>query len=290
MARTPTKLRRPGERPAPRQMTDEQLAQAGPDEIEKRISEHVAAASRLEAADDPGAGLPAKDAARARASHVKQIEKHVTESERLKAAADLLSPEAERQKSLAEKFTRWARGKEIEAATTDEDREFARGLHENLRTQEKERKAKAKLKELEEKRRHPADPRSSSITACVLADSELLFDGLKKKLHDTGNGEFTADRLFEHEDIAVAYTLLHLLEERSEIVILNFSSFGSFPGGELPHIDKLPERLRHLRANGIFDLKIEGSTARVRYGPEIRRIAEQWGLSLAVTAELRSKT
>jgi hypothetical protein len=83
------------------------------------------------------------------------------------------------------------------------------------------------------------------------------------------------------EDIAVAFILLHLLEERSEVMIRNYASWGSWPDSSLPLISRLPERIQHLRRAGVFDVKVEGSEARVSYGPETRRICARWRIELA---------
>jgi hypothetical protein len=122
------------------------------------------------------------------------------------------------------------------------------------------------------------------VTAAVLGN-ELLFDDMRKKLRDEGDGRYSADRVYESEDIGVVFVMLHLLEDRSSVVISNFSSHGGLPDKELPPIDRLPERLRHLRANGIFDIEANGSEARVSYGPEVRRIAAKWGISIEKPVE-----
>jgi hypothetical protein len=125
--------------------------------------------------------------------------------------------------------------------------------------------------------------------AAVLSDS-LLYDGLQRKLRENVliPGDFgraypgsAVDVLFEPEDIAVAFVLLHLLEERSEIVIRNYSSYGSWPDSTLPRTSRLPERIQHLRRAGMFDVAVEGSEARVSYGPEIQRICARLGIELA---------
>jgi hypothetical protein len=46
-----------------------------------------------------------------------------------------------------------------------------------------------------------------------------------------------------------------------------------WPDPALPHVQRLVQRLAHLRANGIFDMTVTAGTAEVKYGPTVREIA-----------------
>ena len=48
---------------------------------------------------------------------------------------------------------------------------------------------------------------------------------------------------------------------------------------ELPVIPKLMASVSHLPANDLLAYKIESGEARVTYGPRIREIAKQWGVT-----------
>jgi hypothetical protein len=48
----------------------------------------------------------------------------------------------------------------------------------------------------------------------------------------------------------------------------------------LPHIARLPERIRHLQQAGVLDVKVDGGEARVTYGERTRAIATKWSVSL----------
>jgi hypothetical protein len=68
----------------------------------------------------------------------------------------------------------------------------------------------------------------------VLADSDFLFDGLKRRMREVEMvGEVGGiqrmrvnDPVFTLEDVGVAFTILHLLHERGEVLIREWGNGG----------------------------------------------------------------
>jgi hypothetical protein len=82
-----------------------------------------------------------------------------------------------------DRFARAARRKGISDAQSDDDRAFLHDLHEKMVESDREREAKAKIRQLAEKRRHPPDARARSVAAALFSDG-FLADAIELRLRD----------------------------------------------------------------------------------------------------------
>ncbi len=120
-----------------------------------------------------------------------------------------------------------------------------------------------------------------------MADQEL-WDGLHRRLRPVRTvSEFgteqdinVVERVYGPEDISTLYIVLKLLEQRDEVRIIEPAQGARLGVPELPAIPKLIASVSHLRANGLLEYKSESSEGRVTYGPRIREIAKQSGITL----------
>lgn len=278
------KMRRPrGEGAPPPVMTDAEIAKARSDQLEARRAEHEAHVARI-AATDPGRSLPPTLAEQAREGQLREIEAHVSESERLATAAGLRA-EQERQASGVGRIVR--RTGLLKAAADDPDaKEFSAKLREASLAREREQEAKRRIAEIGEKRKHPPDPRARSVAAAVLSDA-TLYELLTRRLREIegvdelGKRIMSAEPVFEYEDIGVLAVALALLSERNPVLISTSHVEGSWPAwSELPPIPKLLERIGHLARNGWLAVSSDSGGRSVTYGPEALRAAREAGVNV----------
>ena len=208
---------------------------------------------------------------------------HIGESERLGVAATL----REQQELEASGVARALRRSGLLRAAADdpENKRFLAELREASQEREKERAAKAKVRELGEKRRSKPDARAASIAAAVLSDS-TLYELLTRRLRETdavdetGKRVMSAEPVFEVEDVAVLAVVLDLLNQRNPVVI-GANHGGTWPRwSDLPPIPGLLERVSHLARNGWLAVSSESGGRSVTYGPESMRAAREAGVEV----------
>jgi hypothetical protein len=176
-------MRRRGEPQPPRRMADELLVEAPVHKLEEQIAAHEEWAGRLEARD-PGAGLPPSEADRARGEQLAELEKHISEAERLRVAVDVATdPKRVSEATAFDRFRRGALQKAISETQSDADRDFLHDLHEKGMERDRSREARRRIAEIGEKRRHPPDARARSVVAALFSDS-WLADADELRLRD----------------------------------------------------------------------------------------------------------
>ena len=180
-----------------------------------------------------------------------------------------------RSRGITERANSILRRKAIQEAHDEESNGFIRRLHESLAERQKQRDAQRRLAEAKERRASPPNPRAASVAAAVLANSDLLFDGLLLRqrnnvvvpgeLGTTQTMTTTDPYVFDLEDVGVAFVVLHLLQERGTVKITDAGTGGHWPANSgLPHVQGLVRRLAHLRSNGVFDMVVNGGVAEVK--------------------------
>ena len=170
----------------------------------------------------------------------------------------------------------------IAKAHEGEPQEFLDGLHASMREQQKQRDAKREIAKISERRKHPPDPRASSVLAAVMS-SRFLADALERRLRDdilvveegrerrVPKGAFVNARVLDAKDVAVLYVAAVTIEDggllRTHEPDLGLSTIADVPGS-----------LRNLRVNGLLDVTRDGNTWRVAWGERALKIAREAGV------------
>jgi hypothetical protein len=281
-----TKMRRPNQPTPPKAMSDSELATARVDQIESRRAEHEAWVARI-AQSDPGRRLPPAQAQEARQEQLNDLERHIGESERLAIAAELRESQEREHSGLGRKLRRAGL---VKAAADDV---AMKKFHEEMRAarleQEREREAKAKIAEIADKRKHPADPRAASILAAVMSSGEL-YEALTRRWREVDGVDETGKRItamsvepvLDVLDVGLLGTVMHLLSQRNPVII-SANHGGTWPAwSDLPRFADLLERIGHLAANQWLTITADGSDRAVTYGPAALRVARDAGVHVTV--------
>jgi hypothetical protein len=272
----------------PKRISDEELESMRPHQIDEELARRVEWAERIEREDDPGKGLPAPKAATARARHLNRLGAAVGEVDRLRSA---LPPEPDDRGASTRKRARTLYRRAIEnAPRSEEEREGMRELREGMAEQKHARETKSKLHKLSDRRRHPRDPKATSVLAAVVS-SDFLKDALERKLRsgirvledgvvrELADDQYMTARVFEAQDVAVIYLAAISIEEG-----------GLFAAGEpadrgLMSLGNVANSLWRLSHNGLLTVKQEGERKwRVGWGERARTIAEKAGVQNLPTA------
>jgi hypothetical protein len=145
----------------------------------------------------------------------------------------------------------------------DEDRAFLKQAREAQLEREREQAAKAKIRELAEKRHHPRDPRARSVVAALFSDAFLgdaielgrrddlivIEDGRERRLPP---GEFRKMRVLEPEDIVVVYAVGLTIEQGGPLGLHE-------PDRGLSTIADVPASLGRLRRNQLIEVERDGA-------------------------------
>jgi hypothetical protein len=155
-------------------MSAEEIEAAPPHKLEEALAAHEGWADRLLAADDPGSGLPPAEAAAARQKHLRELETQTEMAARLRSHWEATSPEKQEDRALFERFRSAARRKAAAAATSPEEQQQLNEMHERLAAQDRNRKAKEKMRRLRERLHNPPSPDAPELIGAVLMMPELL--------------------------------------------------------------------------------------------------------------------
>lgn len=156
-----------------------------------------------------------------------------------------------------------------------------------MREQERNREAKGELAKLKDRRKHPPDPKASSVLAAVLT-SDFVKDAVERKLRagivwmedgrsrQLADAEYMTVRVFEPQDVAVLYLAALAIEEGGMLSPSTPADRGLHSLG-----DAAGSRGR-LRMNKILTVKRESSDRRWRvgWGERAIKIAAQAGVKI----------
>jgi hypothetical protein len=267
----------------PKKVTDQELEKLRPHQIDERLAEHVEWVERLEREADPGAGLAPKKAATARQRQLNRLESAVAEVDRL---AKALPAEPDRHAATRKKERILFRRAIEDAPRSEEERKGMRELHEGMAEQTRKREQKSKLHKLSDRRRHPRDPRASSVLAAVVS-SDFLAEALELKLRsnirlvtdgvvrDLADDEYVSLRLLQPGDVVVLY-----------LAALSIEQGGLLAAGEpanrgLHELHDVADSLRRLGWTGILAVRRESDRRwRVSWGERAIKIAAQAGVKI----------
>jgi hypothetical protein len=291
----PTPEGRKGDSETLKPMTDEQIARARPEEIEKQIAIHAAEAKRIDAGD-PGLGLPRSEAEKARAAQAAAVAAEDAEIERLRAGLEARAPELAAKQHLREQIkSSGIHAVARNARRSPEEIEMAKQVQEKARLDAARKKLQARRKKA---LAPPPDPRAASIAAAVLSDASLL-DNMRRRMREAeqitefGRREtvVSSDPVLELEDAGVVLIVMQLLQEGPEILIRDWGAGGRWPeDSDLPPVPRLSNRLAHLAANGYLSIRSDGSGGcSISYGSRAREIAERWGITIATPDTAKEK-
>ena len=133
------------------------------------------------------------------------------------------------------------------------------------------------------------DPRRESITAAVLGDPGI-YDWLRTKLREVAAGPDEVGRwqpertvtgeVLTPDHVASLFTLVHALHENGGAVVV--TEHGALQGAHLERgLPFLPQgSLGQLIRTGLIAMSQTAEGRQVTYGPETRRIAEHWGITV----------
>jgi hypothetical protein len=276
--------RRHGEPAPPRPLTNAELAGATIDRLETERAAHEAWLDRISA--DPGRSLGREAAIEARSARLVDIERHTEAVVRLNSAIEIRERELDADRGFS---ARLRRAGLLKAAQEGGDQEFLQQLHEAMVEKQRERDAQAALRALADRRNRPPLPQSRSVAAAVLSSAEL-YDGLRRRLREAETvNEFgtritstSSDPVIDFEDISTLATILFLLSEGDPVVIGKKHAGGSWPqGSDLPPVQGLIGRIRHLAANQWLSLKQSDETGwLVSHGEKSLSIARASGVAV----------
>jgi hypothetical protein len=169
-------------------------------------------------------------------------------------------------------------------ARTHQARRRVRQMHEGYAEEARKRETKGKLRKLADRRKHPPDPRASSVVAAVLT-SDFLKDALERKLRsgitwiedgvprELPDGEHVTCRVLEAQDVGVLYLAGLAIEEGGLFSASTPADRGLLTLGDVPG------SLRRLRMNNLLTVQREGDRRwRVGWGSRARSIAEKAGV------------
>ena len=170
------------------------------------------------------------------------------------------------------------------APRSEAEIEGMRKTHEAMREQERKRETQSKLASLKDRRKHPPDPKASSVLAAVLT-SDFVKDALARKLRsgitwiedgvprELGDDQFITCRVFEAQDVAVLYLAALAIEEGGL-----FSASTPADRG-LHSLGDAAGSLGRLRMNKILTVQREGDRRwRVGWGERASSIAKKMGV------------
>jgi hypothetical protein len=260
------------------------LEKLRPHQIDERLAEHVEWVERIEREPDPGIGLPAKQAETVRQRQLNRLQSAVGEVDRLRAA---LPPEPDRHAGTRKK-ERILYRKAIESAPRSEsEKQMAREHREIAIAKQHERETQSKLARIKDRRKHPPDPRASSVLAAVVS-SDFLAEALELKLRsgirlvtdgsvrELADDEYVSLRLLQPGDVVVLY-----------LAALSIEQGGLLAAGEpanrgLHELRDVSDSLRRLGWTGILTVKRESSDRhwRVSWGKRAIEIAAQAGVKI----------
>jgi hypothetical protein len=273
-------MRRRASPSPPNTITDAQLEKMSEAQIADRAAEHQAWLDRLANQPDPGQGLPAREAGAAREKHLKSIEKTAAEVTRLEAAIarDPFGP------TTSHRNYEMNRNAIANAPRPEAEKQAMREMRENMLEDQHQRETKGKLRTLADRRKHPPDPKASSVLAAVLT-SDFLKEALERKLRsgivwiedgvsrELPDGEHVTCRVLEAQDVGVLYLAGLAIEEGGL-----FSASTPADRG-LHSLGDVPGSLRRLRMNNLLTVRREGDRRwRVAWGSRARSIAEKAGV------------
>jgi hypothetical protein len=252
-----------------------------PHKIDEKVAEHEQWLERLKRQPDPGQGLVPREAEKARQTHLKHIEGTVGEVERLRAA---LPPEPDKYPATRAKERILNRRAIDTFPRSESEKKGMRERHEAMRAQEHERETKGKLRKLADRRKHPPDPRATSVLAAVLT-SDFVKDALERKLRsgivwiedgrprELADDEYMTVRVFEAQDVAVLYLAALAIEEGGMLSPSTPADRG------LHSLGDAAGSLGRLRMNKILTVQREGDRRwRVGWGERASSIAKKMGV------------
>jgi hypothetical protein len=263
-------------------MSDTEIADARVDQLEARRTEHEKWVEQI-SSTDPGGRLPPAQAQEARQAQLREIEAHVSESERLSTAAELRAAQEREASGIARTLRRSMLRK---AAAGDEDKQkFLAELAEAQLSNQREREVRRRIADPSEKRRHPPDPRARSVAAALFSDP-FLADAVELRLRDDliviedgrerrlPQGKFMKVRVLEPEDLVVLFAV-GLTIEAGKLLRLNEPDRG------LGTLSNVPASLARLQRNGLVTAERNGNAWVVGWGVRALRIAREAGVPIA---------
>ena len=162
----------------PKRISDSELESMRPHVIDEKLAERVEWAERIQREPDPGAGLPPKEAETARQRQLTRLENAVGEVDRLRAALPREPDQFPKTRARQRVLNRRA----IDNFPRSEaEKKGMRERHEAMLAQQHQRETRGKLRKLADRRKHPPDPRASSVLA-ALVSSDWLAEALERKL------------------------------------------------------------------------------------------------------------
>jgi hypothetical protein len=266
----------------PKKISDAELESMRPHVIDEKLAERVEWVERIQREPDPGVGLPPKQAETVRQRQLNRLESAVAEVDRLRAA---LPPEPDQYPATRKKQRELNRRAIENAPRPEAERKAMREMQESMHKQQHEREAKSKLARLKDRRKHPPDPRASSVFA-ALVSSDWLAESLERKLRsgirvfgDSGESmlrddEYITSRILEASDIAVLFLA-------SKAIAQGGLLSASTPADRGLHtLDDVAGSLSRLRRNDLLTVKGEGErTWRVGWGERAIRTARDAGVT-----------
>lgn len=266
----------------PKKISDAELESMRPHVIDEKLAERVEWVERIQREPDPGAGLPAKQAATARQRQLNRLENAVSEVHRLRSA---LPPEPD-QHAGTRKKQRILYRRAIDAAPrSEEERKGMRELHEGMAEQARKREQKSKLHKLADRRKNPPDPRASSTLAAVLT-SDFLKDAVERKLRsglrvvedgvvrELADDQFITTRVLEPVDVSVLYLAAISIEAGGLLAPSEPADRG------LHELRDVADSLKRLSWAGLLTVKREHDRRwRVGWGKRAVKIARKAGVT-----------
>ena len=268
----------------PKKISDAELEAMKPHVIDEKLAERVEWVERIQREPDPGAGLPPKKAATVRQRHLNRLQSAVAEVDRL---AKALPPEPDARWITTERRKRVLNRKAIQnAPRSEEERKGMRELHEGMAEQARKREQKRKLHKPSDRRRHPRDPKATSVLAALVA-SDWLAEALERKLRsgirvlgDSGermlrDDEYITTRILEASDIAVLFLASKAIEDGGLLSASTPADRG------LNTLGDVAGSLSRLRRNDVLTVKGEGERKwRVGWGERAVRTARDAGVKV----------
>jgi hypothetical protein len=249
-------------------------------DMQAAIRKADAEVRRLERLPDPGQGHPLGKAKALRDRHLRRLKHATAELEGLREEWRAGDPREVERRTVAERILRRARRQAIAEAQRPEDEKHLREVYLEMQSSQEQRETAHRLEELADRLKHPPDPQATSILAAVMSDSVVL-DCIEVKLRPIdGEQGMTMDHVLDAHDLGVLVVMLTLLQERNPVRVDGWAQAARWPKRQprLAPVENLRASLLELRRVGLLDLRPEGGTAAVTYGPRTQEIAARWGI------------